>query len=683
MLGIDTGGTFTDAVLVNEISREVVASAKAPTTHHKLIVGVDQAIGSVLEKAGCSPGQIVLVSISTTLATNALVESTGDPACLIAVGFSDAELAGAKVPDALGPDDSLIVVDGGHDAHGNERAPTQDVVAAVVAAIDEQSADYRGYAVASQFSVRNPGHELAVQAEVRRRTGASVTCSHLLSAKLGGPRRALTAFLNARLIGMIAALIEAVHASTDERDIEAPVMVVRGDGSLVSAAFAAARPIETVLSGPAASVIGSMHLGDNHTALVSDIGGTTTDVAIVVDGRPRRTEQGAVVAGHRTMVEAVDMLTVGLGGDSEVRFDVRTAAHRFELGPRRAIPLSRLAQEFPEAVHRFLDRSLNSTTLSSSDTRMLVGTGIGAARPTDDRERAVLDALADGPVGERIVAANSMKARAVDRLRSRGLVRVATMTPTDAAVVLGLMAPGALDSDVATSIATLSARQQDSGGASIAPDAATFSTLVIERLTTRSAEAVLSAGFRADGIDTDPVQDQLVQTMLRRRTGSDPSRQLTQVNVGLGLPVIALGASAGSYYPAVGSMLDCEVVVPAHAEVANAVGAAVGDVVIRTQLTVTQPRKGQFRVHHDAQPTFATIEQAQDHARSVLTSEIEAAAHHAGAEDPTVTQHWDETIAMIDGKRVFVEGTMQLEATARPRTATDGSGVSVGLNSAN
>lgn len=680
VLGVDTGGTFTDAVLVEETTRRVIASAKAPTSHHDLIVGVDHAVAAVLETAGCAADQIVLISISTTLATNALVESTGDPACLVAIGFTDEELKNAGVTDALGPGDELIVVPGGHDAHGNERVATSEVVAATTAALAIHDTTFSGYAVAAQFSVRNPNHELAVQAEIRRLTGASVTCSHLLSAKLGGPRRALTAFLNARLIGMIASLVDAVQSCAAAQRIDAPIMVVRGDGSLVSAAFAAERPIETVLSGPAASVIGAMHLSDTDTALVADIGGTTTDVAIVAERRPRRTGQGAVVAGHQTMVEAVDMMTVGLGGDSEVRFDVRTAPHRFELGPRRAIPFSRLAQDHPEAVRRFLDRALNATTLSSTDTRMLVRTGINpAASITDERERAIFETLADGPMGERAVAANSMKARALDRLRSRGLVRVATMTPTDAAQILGMMAP--IDLEAATQIATLAARQQDGSGSAIATDAEAMSKLVIERLVARSAEALLAASLRTDGVDVDVGTDALIQAMLGRQLRSAEPPALTRVDIGIAIPVVALGASARAYYPLVGSMLSCTAAVPTHAEVANAVGAAVGDVVVRDQLTITQPRKGQFRVHHDEQPTFSTIEGAQEQARTVLRERISVAAESAGADEPAIVEHWDEVVAMMDGKRVFIEATMVLEATSPPRTRLGQAGIDGTLKS--
>src|SRR5690606_27963105 len=161
-----------------------------------------------------------------------------------------------------------------------------------------------------------------------------------LTSKLGGPRRALTTLLNARLISMIDRLIAATEGFMSMRGIACPLMVVRGDGALVSAAFARARPIETILSGPAASLVGACHITGLHDAVVSDIGGTTTDVAVLDGGRPRLDPEGATVGGFRTMVEAVSMRTFGLGGDSEVALEAGVLEPKILLGPRRLVPLS-------------------------------------------------------------------------------------------------------------------------------------------------------------------------------------------------------------------------------------------------------------------------------------------------------------------------------------------------------
>ena len=216
---------------------------------------------------------------------------------------------------ALGSD-PVIFCPGGHDVHGD---PVSLVLDALVAALPSLADTVSGVAVASYFAVRNPEHEIAVRDIIRERTGLPVTCSHELSSKLGGPRRALTTLLNARLISMIDRLVNATEGFLAKRGIAAPLMVVRGDGALITAEFARARPIETILSGPAASLVGARYMTGIDDAVVSDIGGTTTDIAVLDGGRLRLDPEGATVGGMRTMVEAVAMRTFGLGGDSKSR----------------------------------------------------------------------------------------------------------------------------------------------------------------------------------------------------------------------------------------------------------------------------------------------------------------------------------------------------------------------------
>ncbi len=317
LLGIDTGGTYTDAVLYDEGSGRIVTAAKALTTRHHLAVGIHAAAEAVLTSSGVEPASIALVSLSTTLATNALVEGQGGRVGLVLVGFDEAAASRAGIVDAL-RGDPCVRIGGGHDAAG--RACGTLDLAALDRAISGLEDSVAAFAVAGMFAVRNPEHEIAVRDRLRERTGQPVTCGHELSSRLDGPRRAMTCVLNARLVPIIQRLLDAADRSFSALGVSAPMMVVRGDGALVGAAVARLKPVETILSGPAASLVGASHLTGARDALVSDIGGTTTDYALLVDGRPRIDPDGATVGGFRTMVEAVAMRTVGLGGDSEVRW---------------------------------------------------------------------------------------------------------------------------------------------------------------------------------------------------------------------------------------------------------------------------------------------------------------------------------------------------------------------------
>ena len=304
LLGVDTGGTYTDAVVLDDESDRVIASAKSLTTRPDLSLGVGRAIDAAIANAGVTAANVAMVSLSTTLATNALVEGQGGRVALIFIGFDRAELARAGLEEAL-KGDPVIWMAGGHNHAGGEVVPLD--LASLETEIAALGPEITGFAVAASFATRNPSHELAARDVIRRVSGRPVTCSHELSAALNGPRRALTAVLNARLIGMIDHLVTSCEAHMTHLGIRAPLMVVRGDGALVSAALAREHPIETILSGPAASIAGASWLTGEKDALVSDIGGTTTDVCLLRDGKPAIDPMGARVGKYRTMVEAVAM----------------------------------------------------------------------------------------------------------------------------------------------------------------------------------------------------------------------------------------------------------------------------------------------------------------------------------------------------------------------------------------
>jgi len=253
LLGIDTGGTFTDAVLFDDAADKdlaVVAKAKARTRHHDLTLGISESLQAVLR----DPSEISMVSLSTTLATNALVEGISARVGLVLLGFSAEDADRSGLTDVMNGD-PVIHGAGGHDSFG---APLSEPDIGDIVR-QAQQAGTQSFAVTGQFAVRNPTHEIAVR-DALTAEGFAVTCSHELTAKLNGPKRALTCVLNARLIGVISNLCDATEAILSAVDINAPLMIVRGDGSLVTAAFARSRPIETILSGPAASLIGASWL---------------------------------------------------------------------------------------------------------------------------------------------------------------------------------------------------------------------------------------------------------------------------------------------------------------------------------------------------------------------------------------------------------------------------------------
>jgi N-methylhydantoinase A/oxoprolinase/acetone carboxylase beta subunit len=385
-LGVDTGGTYTDAVIVDEAADRVIGKAKSLTTRADLALGIGRAVDAALAQSGVAAAEVALVSLSTTLATNALVEGQGGRVALIFVGFDDGDLDRGGLIEAL-KGDPVIRMAGGHSHAGTETEPLD--LATLETQLLELGPQVMGFAIAARFATRNPAHEIAIRDLVRRVTGRPATCSHELSAQLNGPKRALTAVLNARLIGMIDRLVAACERHLAEIGIDAPLMVVRGDGALISAAMVRERPIETILSGPAASIVGARWLTGAQDALVSDIGGTTTDVALLRGGLPEIDPAGARVGGFRTMVEAVAMRTTGLGGDSEVHLKTEGLVGGLRLGPRRLIPIALLAADHPAMVHATLDRALSTETAGEFDGRFVVPMA-GQTGGLTPREQTVL-----------------------------------------------------------------------------------------------------------------------------------------------------------------------------------------------------------------------------------------------------------------------------------------------------
>ncbi len=663
LLGVDTGGTYTDAVLIRD-EEHVIASAKALTTRHDLAIGVGGAVRAVLQQAKLQASDVSMASLSTTLATNALVEGQGGRVALIYIGFREKDLEGHGLKDAL-KGDPHIVLSGGHKHDGSEAKPLDET--SLIAFLNANKDEVSGFAVASQFATRNPAHEQRALDLVLQVTGKPVSASHQLSAKLNGPKRALTAVLNARLIGMIDRLIGRAEDVLKDIGIDAPMMVVRGDGALISSDQARERPIETILSGPAASIVGARWMTGADHALVSDIGGTTTDIAVLRDGRPAIDQGGARVGPYRTMVEAVAMRTHGLGGDSEVHFISEGLKGGVTLGPRRLLPVSLLAMDAPDIVHTALDSQLRSTTPGDHDGRFVRAVRGQSSEGLGNRELELLTRMGDDvhPLGN--ILKNRIEQGALKRLVERGLVQVSGITPSDASHLLGRVS--VWDVDAAQKGLSLFGRRRTGSGNVLAKDPQVVAQMIVDRLTYQTGLYLLETAFAEEAIGFGIPEDVLAQHVLTQR-GLQKHRGLTRIDVGLNLPVIGLGASASSYYPAVGKMMGSEMILPEHAGVANAIGAVVGRVTMRRSASVTAPTEGRFRVHLETGPEdFSSVAQALERVETALSDLVRADAQAAGAQDIQIQIESDIQKAETEGREVFVEATITVEATGRPRVA--------------
>jgi len=652
-LGLDTGGTYTDAVLLDD-ALQVRSCAKSLTTHRDLIQGLRGAVEQVVHEQAVD--QINLVCLSTTLATNALVEGRGRSVAVVLIGFRESQLQRANFSEALAGD-PLLLAKGGHQASGMAREALD--IAAIRNFVSEVDAGVDAYAISAVFAVRNPEHEINAQELIASLTGKPVACGHHLSSGLDAPRRALTALLNARLIPMINALLDAARALMAELEIKAPLMVVKGDGSLISDSVARQCPVETILSGPAASVVGAQFLCGIDELLVSDIGGTTTDIALVSSGKPQLRADGATVGGWQTMVKAIDVRTFGLGGDSAIVYERGSRALR--VGPNRVVPLSLLVHQHPQCL-AVLEAQL-ALPLSTTHSAQFVM--VHSASPTDlsVQQQELYDQIAKGPIALHTLFAGQTLERALLRLEQRGIVLRAGFTPTDACHITG--AQETWPATAATIGAQLLMRYSKDNLGAAYDDVQHFAGDVIRRVSELTSLALLEALSAASGSPMTESQQELVQRSFN-------STSLTGFSLipHLQVPIVGLGAPAASYYISSAHMLNAQLQVTEFAHVANALGAVVG--TVRQEQVITISPAGGRRVSvlfPDGPVEFDALESGASAAVERAQQMATEKARNAGALEPVLEVNRVDNTVNDGDELVFFESCITAIATGRPGAA--------------
>lgn len=317
-LGIDVGGTFTDAVMVD--GGKVVSQSKAPTTHDDLLIGILAAIDLVVTRQTSSA--IERVALSTTVVTNAIIQGAVDDVNLIIMPGPGLNT------DGLFPVKPTII-SGYVDHRGRVvQAPDQ-------AEIVPQKGDTKIFAVAGKFAVRNPVNEQQVCTWLMTDSSRLVMAASQVSGSLNFIRRTNSVYYNAACYFVFEQFAQAMAAALAKRSITAPVHILKADGGTLPLTVAKEFPVEAVFTGPAASVLGVMALQPiAHDSVSLDIGGTTTDIALWRQGKPLFAERGASISGYHTAVRAFRLRSVGIGGDSYVRRE----AGRLVVGPMRLGP---------------------------------------------------------------------------------------------------------------------------------------------------------------------------------------------------------------------------------------------------------------------------------------------------------------------------------------------------------
>ncbi|KJR49206.1 N-methylhydantoinase (ATP-hydrolyzing) [Desulfosporosinus sp. I2] len=518
VLGIDTGGTFTDGVLLDIGTKVVKRKAKAFTTREDLSIGIRECIENM---GDLDSSQVHLVSMSTTLATNAIVEGRGCRIGLILIGH-----------ESIGnlPAQKVFVVRGGHDIKGEP--VTELDCDAVRSAVAEMSDQVDTVAISGYLSIRNPEHEQDARRVIQEQWDIPIVCAHQLTTALGFHERTVTACLNARLLPIIAELLAAVKIVLKEKGIQAPLMVVKGDGSLMSEEITRGKPIETILSGPAASIVGATFLTGEGSALVLDMGGTTTDIAILNKGRPRINFEGAIVGGWKTRVEAAEISTFGLGGDSYVQV---SKDRKLTIGPRRVWPLSVIANRYPILVEELSKVNPNREIVDAQpvDCFMLVKKSEDGCR-WNDTERKIINVLEDSAHNIFVLAEkvgrdpNFLPIKALEQAQVIGRI---SFTPTDLLHVLGTF------SDYNMMAAQQGARIQ---ACRLRMELGKFASKVLSEIQTSLCMNILQSFVHIEGLEINLNADTGAKFILTSLLNGNQNQGFKS-EITLDYPIVALG----------------------------------------------------------------------------------------------------------------------------------------------
>ncbi len=534
IIGIDTGGTYTDAVLLDRETGRVLAKAKKPTTHFALARGTGEALAALLAESGADPAKIHSVCISSTLATNSVVENKGARVAVIVIGY----VKHFKLPVT-----AVVFVKGGHNIHGQEEEPLD--IEYLVSLVEGLKNEVDAYGICSAMSMHNPAHELVAEEAIAMLDPKPVFSSHRISRLTGMQERAATAGLHAKLMPIMDSFVRGVQEAMARQGLTCPMVVVGGNGRPLAADRAITEAAMTVASGPACTAHFGAAQGENE-CLVIDVGGTTTDIAMIAASRPLIAADGCQIGLWKTHIEAVDMHTAGIGGDSHVHIDEHG---KLSIGPSRVTPLAMAGAEMPAP----------GDWLGTANRGRLIVLRPEAENELPDNELTKLlreaDRLTPATIRERTGLGGVPLDIQLEQLTRRQQIFECGFTPTDALHVLEAIDLG--DRAAAVEGAEILGRAMNLSGRKFAELVVSTTSELIENM----------------------IIDYIIQHYWKNTlTGFISTRKnhpVLGVEFSLKIPLIGIGAAARYFLPTVAERLKTTVSFPENCEVGNAVGAAM------------------------------------------------------------------------------------------------------------
>ena len=579
-VGIDTGGTCTDAVIYNFETKEILSAGKALTTKSNLEIGIANALDTL---SADLLHQAEVVSLSTTLATNACVENKGCRAKLLVIGIRENMIEHLKkVFASYGLDDfsQLILLDAkAENVYSNPYDPDweelrrnahtyfDDCDCVGIVQMNPRANGGRFERTALEILRQELDIPITIACEMPMETDILKTCASTL--------------LNARLIPLITNFMDAVHRVLEKRGMQVPLTIVRSDGTLMSEEMARTCPVETLLCGPAASVLGGAELVQEDSALLADMGGTTTDIALIRNKEIMMARDGIYMGQWKTMIKGLDVNAVALGGDSAVRFK----DERLYLSNERIIPISVLAAQYDHVVPDLIH--LNET--ANAHTRLLhefyvLQKDISDKAGYTAYEQSVCQALKAKPLITREFVEKidgDLYYLNLDRLLAEGIIVKSGLTPTDAMVVKGDLRK--YQPAAAEVMMEYVAKNVPNKAETMADD---IYELVIRKLYLSIGRRLLRVEYPSVKQYQDPdFADTLLSSFYEQARAGERDR-LASMSLTTSYPLIGVGAPIHVFLPRVAQLLGTRAVIPAYAYVANALGSIAGQKVASSDVYI-------------------------------------------------------------------------------------------------
>jgi len=628
-IGIDTGGTYTDAVVYDFDSASILAGAKALTTKQNLTIGILEAIDRLPADL---TRQAEVISLSTTLATNACVEDRGGQAKLLFFGGDAAILDRNGAQYGLPPSSEILLFDSVTSFSGESiQEPDWNLFRQRITDKNElDPASLDGIGILEMNSMKTGAvTEKKAKAIVQELLNLPVVCGHELFSELNSLRRGASTLLNAGLFPVIRDFIAAVKQALGLRGIHpASLVIVRSDGTLMSEEFAALRPVETLLCGPAASAIGCSHLSDCPNAIVVDMGGTTTDLAFIKNGLPVKVTGGVSIGRWKTFVGGLYVKTFGLGGDSAVHYDGR----KLVLEEVRVTPLCVAAAKHPSVLDSLRKIDLRKHTRFLYEHYLLVRDIDGNPRYTDE-EQSFCRALKKAPLS----LADAASAAGTDiytlpkrtaRLIHDGVVQLCGFTPTDVMHIRGDFSEYCAEaSRLAAEFAAFNL------GCTVDELCERVYDEVKKKLYVNIVKAMLENKFpdyMKNGVSAD-AERFILETY---RGAKDDDLIAAQFRTDYAL--VGVGAPIRVFLEDVAKKLGTAAVIPEHHEVANALGAIVGSIRVTHTIEILPDNGAEGTFGHlvfgsEGKKRFKELAEAIAYARELAEAEAKAEAVRRGA----------------------------------------------------